>query len=180
MVASWEDRAGHCIVCGAAMAPKERFGALRPACTSCDYVFFRNTAGAAVSVVVQARQLLLIKRGIQPYKGSWGFPGGFQEYGESLEQTAVRETREETGVEVELLRLLGLHYTTDDPRKRVNTAIYLARPLQEDVAVSLIPSDDASEAGFFSIDALPESIAFEHSRAVLSELLEQFPAGEIR
>ena len=120
MQPNWEDRAAFCIVCGAPLAEREVFGAPRKACTACDYVQFRSPACAAAVVVARGRQVLLVQRGIKPYEGHWGFPAGFQDYWEGPEDAAVREVREETGLDVRLLRLLDIRYTRDDPRKRVN------------------------------------------------------------
>jgi ADP-ribose pyrophosphatase YjhB (NUDIX family) len=179
----WEDRAAFCLLCGAAMESRFAFGAWRKACTRCDFVFFRATATAAVTVVATARSVLLVRRGIEPYRGHWGFPGGFQEYGETLTDTAVRETREETGLSVRLERVLHVGYTEDDPRRRVNVVVFLARPPREfdpAVADGLRAADDATDVQFFSLDELPANIAFTNNRQVLGELITQFPSGDIQ
>jgi hypothetical protein len=66
-------------------------------------------------------------------------------------------------------------YTTDDPRKRSNVAVFLARP----VGGSLAAGDDAVAAEFFSLDALPEKIAFENNRMVLARLMRDHPTGTL-
>ncbi|MEM7199309.1 MAG: NUDIX domain-containing protein [Planctomycetota bacterium] len=176
MPENWDDRAAFCLVCGASLEVREKYGAPRKCCTACDYVMFRSPACAAAVVVVRRRDVLLVRRGIEPYRGQWGLPGGFQDYWESAEEAAVREVREEAGIEVRLRRLLGVAYTTDDPRKRVNVVIYLGTPIAHD----LRPGDDAVEARFFSIDHLPQPIAFANSRALLDGLREDFPTGDLR
>lgn len=172
-----------CQRCGGGLEAREAFGRERPVCPCCGFVHFENTGTAAVSVVLHARRLLLVRRAVQPYRGLWGFPGGFQEYGESLEETAVRETREETGLAVRIERLLAVTHTTDDPRKLVNVAVYLARPDPDEeraVAAALGASDDASDARFFGLDEIPRDVAFDSSKAVLRRLRSEFPDGDLR
>lgn len=177
---SWDERAAFCPLCGAGLELREAFGAERKCCSRCEFVYFRQTATASVAVVVHERRLLLIRRGIRPFKGCWGFPGGFQEYGEAPEQAAVRETLEETGVDVRVERVLDVRYTRDDPRKNVNVVLFLARPVADDPRPSA--GDDAVDARFFAFDDLPDAdqIAFANNRAVLDDLRRRFPDGDIR
>lgn len=179
MSASWQERIAHCLLCGDRLQHREVYGARRPACGSCDYVHFRETASAAAAVVAHGRRLLMVRRAIQPYQGHWGFPGGFQEYGESLADTAVREVQEETGMEIVVRRLLDLLYTTDDPRKRVNTAVFLAVPRESSLARGPSAADDATDARWFALDELPEPIAFANNLRVVDQLRESFPEGDI-
>ena len=117
----------------------------------------------------------LVRRAIDPGKGRWGFPAGFQDYGETAEETARREVLEETGLEIDLLRVLSVELSSANPQKLVNLVVYLARP----VAGELSASDDALEARFFPLDQLPGDIAFESNSVILERLLEQFPTGDI-
>jgi 8-oxo-dGTP diphosphatase len=175
MVHNLDDDAAFCLVCGAPLVERPLFGASRKTCSRCAWVFWRPPAAAAAAVVVRGREVLLVRRGIQPYFDHWGLPSGFQDYGESPEATAQRETREETGLEVAIVRLLDVCYATDDPRKRVNVVVYLARP----VAGMLRAADDATDARWFSLDALPEPLAFASNRRVLAGLRARFPHGDI-
>ena len=155
------------------------YGSERPCCSRCEFVFFRQTATAAAAVVVFERQILLVQRGIGPYRGAWGFPGGFQEHGERPDQTAARETMEEAGVQVGIDRVLDVRHTADDPRKVVNVVIYLARPTSAS-SVSPVAGDDASDARFFDFRELPDDIAFAANREILADLRQRFPDGDIR
>ncbi len=118
-----------------------------------------------VDVLVEdaaGRVLLVLRR--NPPSG-WAIPGGFVDYGETLEAAAVREIREETGLDVALTA--QFHTYSDparDPRHHTVTTIFLGRA--EGVPVA---GDDALEARFFSPDALPEPLAFDHA-AVLADL----------
>lgn len=123
----------------------------------------------AVDLVVfgySERQLsvLLIKRGIEPFKGKWALPGGFVRENESLEDTARRELREETGVQnlyVEQLYTFG--EANRDPRGRVVSVAYLALVKPDDF--HLVASTDASAARWVSLEKLP-ALAFDHERII--------------
>ena len=103
-----------------------------------------------------AHRIVLIKRKNPPF--GWAIPGGFVEYGETLEAAAVREAREETSLEVRLLR--QFHAYSDparDPRQHTISTVFIAT-----AAGTPRGEDDAVEARVFSIDDLPEPMAFDH------------------
>jgi len=104
-------------------------------------------------------QVLLIERGLDPYKGCWAFPGGFMNMDETTEQCAIRELEEETGMKVTELQQIGTYSKVDrDPRGRTITVAYL---IVVDAPVAVIGQDDAAKAQWFPIDALPP-LAFDH------------------
>ena len=120
----------------------------------------------AVDIIIeyQDRGLVLIRRRRPP--PGWALPGGFVEYGESLEAAAVREAREETGLEVELLG--QLHTYSDpgrDPRQHVITTVFVARGRGAPQA-----ADDAGDLRVFSPRSLPRDLAFDHAR-ILADYL---------
>lgn len=116
--------------------------------------------------------VLLIERGIEPFKGKWAFPGGFLRMEESAEEGAFRELREETGLKAAYIK--QFHTFSDphrDPRERVLTIAYYALVKMEKV----IGGDDAASAAWFPIDEVP-SLAFDHDkilRVALKELRKQ-------
>lgn len=150
-------------------------GAPRHACVRCAFVNYRSPASAACAVVARGREVLLIRRRIPPFAGSWALPGGFQDYGEPPAMTAAREVLEETGLQVAILRLLDVFYATDDPRKCVNVISYLARP----VAGELRAADDADDARFVALDDLPADLAFANNRDLLGRLRREHPTGDL-
>jgi ADP-ribose pyrophosphatase YjhB (NUDIX family) len=162
----WETQARFCPLCAAELETAAIDGHPRPRCRSCGFILYANPASASCAVVVKGRQVCLVKRKIEPYRGHWTLPAGYQEYFETAEEAAVREVREECGLEVEILSLLHVLYTTDDARKRANLTVYLARA----TGGSLQPGDDAEAAQFFPVDALPDLIGFVNNRRVLDEL----------
>lgn len=103
------------------------------------------------------RRIVLIYRKNPPH--GWALPGGFLDYGETLEQAAVREAAEETSLNVELVR--QFHSYSDprrDPRKHTITTVFIARAQGEPRA-----ADDAAEIGVFAINELPSDMAFDHA-----------------
>lgn len=107
---------------------------------------------------------ILIKRRNEPYKDCWALPGGFVEYGESVETAAVREAKEETSIDVELEDLVNVYSKPDrDPRGHTITVAYTARgDLNAGKA-----DDDAKDIAIFSLEKLDEiDIAFDHEKII--------------
>jgi 8-oxo-dGTP diphosphatase len=103
-------------------------------------------------------QVLLIRRGNEPFKGDWAFPGGFMEMDETAETCALRELQEETSLDINMIKQLGAFSDVHrDPRGRViSIAFYaLVRPTE------VTGGDDASEARWFALDDVPR-LAFDH------------------
>ena len=136
-------------------------GRERPHCQACGYVHYLNPGAASAGVVLDSdRNLLLIRRKIRPFQGDWALPAGYQEVDESPPETAIREIREETGIEVEVLSLLDLVWVPDDPRKPANVAVFLCRP----IGGNLGPGDDASDTRWFPLNALPSNLGFDNEQ----------------
>ncbi len=126
-------------------------------------------------------RILLVERGLEPYKGCWALPGGFMRINETIDQCARRELREETNISDVYLE--QFHVFSDpgrDPRGRVMTVAYIALVRPSDHAV--IGGDDASNAMWFDADMLPP-LAFDHLQIVdmarqrLKELLKTRPVA---
>jgi ADP-ribose pyrophosphatase YjhB (NUDIX family) len=81
----------------------------RPTCPSCGFVQYLNPPLAATILLTRGDRVLMARRTIEPRCGYWTLPGGYVELGESAEEAAVREAKEEVGVDVRVERLLGLH-----------------------------------------------------------------------
>ncbi len=114
---------------------------------------------AAGVVVEREGRVLLIRRNHEPMYGRWSFPSGYVDAGEIVEQAAVREVLEETGVEVEIERLLGVYSS------RGNPVVFIA---YAGVSTGGEPraGEEAIEVGLFDPDELPE-LAFPHDPAIL-------------
>lgn len=116
----------------------------------------RNPIPTVDLIIEYNRGVVLIKRKNPPE--GWALPGGFVDYGESLETAAVREAKEETGLVVELLRQFHTYSNPKrDPRHHTITTVFIARAKGKAIA-----GDDAKGIGIFTKDTLPEQIAFDH------------------
>lgn len=116
------------------------------------------------TVVLHNDKVLLVRRGNPPFKDRWALPGGFVDVGETVEQAARRETREETALEVDLKRLLGVFSDPErDPRGHTASVVYLAVPTHDRDAETIVGGDDAAEARWFPLDE-PPPLAFDHDR----------------
>ena len=103
-------------------------------------------------------KVLLIKRGIEPFKGMWAFPGGFMLMHETAEECAIRELKEETGLEWKSVKQLGAFSGIHrDPRERVVTIAFYALAAKTVIR----GGDDAADACWFAIDDIPQ-LAFDH------------------
>ncbi len=122
-----------------------------------------------VVVVVEAGQLLLIRRGVPPGKGHWSLPGGFMELRESVTQAAGRELTEETGLSAETLQLLGVCPFPGGLRGDVLVIGCTADGLSGELA----PGDDAVEATFFDWHNLPPVVFACHRELIRLYLTDQ-------
>ena len=112
-------------------------------------------------ILIEDGKMLLIKRAYDPFKGMWAIPGGKIEDYETAEQCAKREMKEETGLDIGLIRMTGLYSDPGrDPRK-VIAAAYLVKRIGGNVRAG----DDAGEAKWFSLDSLPK-LAADHGKMI--------------
>jgi 8-oxo-dGTP diphosphatase len=110
----------------------------------------------------QKAQLLLIKRGSEPFKGMWAIPGGFVDMDEELEDAVGRELMEETGLGGVRLRQMHTFGTCGrDPRGRQITVAYMG--IADTGTGRVKGGDDAAEARWFDIGRLPKNMAFDHT-----------------
>lgn len=116
------------------------------------------------------RGIVLVKRRFPPY--GWALPGGFVDYGETVENAARREAKEETGIEVLLGDLVGVYSDPSrDARLHTISTVFAARCVDPDTLQS---GDDAAEALFFPLNGLPE-LAFDHG-AIVQDYAGRFAA----
>lgn len=107
---------------------------------------------------------ILIKRKNDPFKNYWALPGGFVDYGECVEDAAIREAKEETSIDVKLENLINIYSKPDrDPRGHTISIVYSAKGNLEDRKAN----DDACDIGIFNKDELSKvNIAFDHEKII--------------
>lgn len=121
---------------------------------------------AADIVIIETGKVLLVKREAEPFRAMWVIPGGRIEENETIEECAVREAKEETGLEVELKKLIGIYSNPlRDPRKTIAVA-YLAKV----IGGKLTPQPgEVSELKWFSVHNLPQ-LGFDHAKIISDSL----------
>lgn len=113
------------------------------------------------AIIVYEGKLVLIRRMNPPYENQFALPGGFVEVGETVEEAAVREAKEETGLDIELIKLLGVYSEPSrDPRGHTVTVCYLARGFGK-----LKAGSDAKDIRLFGFSEIPK-LAFDHNKIV--------------
>lgn len=119
----------------------------------------RRNPYPTVDIIVEKNDgVVLIRRKNPPY--GWALPGGFIEYGESAEEAAVREAKEETNLEIDLKELFHVYSAPDrDPRFHTISIVFIAKG-----SGKLKAGDDAGDARVFYEGNLPENIAFDHRK----------------
>ncbi len=122
----------------------------------------KKSTVTADSAVIENGKILLIKRKHGPFKGRWALPGGHVDYDERVEDAAVREAKEETGLDVVPERILGVYSDPGrDPRGHYITIAYLCSAKKGQPE----PGDDAAETWWWPLDDLPE-MAFDHAKII--------------
>jgi ADP-ribose pyrophosphatase YjhB (NUDIX family) len=139
----------------------------RLVCTQCTFVFYQNSKPCVGALILDQAKLLLVKRAQEPFKGYWDIPGGFLEAGEHPETGVLREILEETGLHIQLDKLLGIfmdiYETTGDPTLNL---FYTANVTGGEAQAG----SDATHLHWFDLNALPERIAFKSAHEVLALL----------
>jgi 8-oxo-dGTP diphosphatase len=138
----------YCPRCGHALEDREAFGRTRRFCPACDRVVFRDLKVAAGVVVEREGKVLLARRRMQPRQGMWTFPAGFVDFDEDPASAAVRECREETGLEVEITGLLDVVAGREHEHGADIVIVYRARM----VGGKLRAADDVDQVDFFALD----------------------------
>jgi ADP-ribose pyrophosphatase YjhB (NUDIX family) len=135
------------------------------ACPSCDYVAFYNPKPVACAIPRdEDGNVILLRRGFEPGAGLWTFPGGFVDLGESVEEAARREVREELEIDIDLERLVGVYSRAED---RVLLVVFAARALGTPTT-----TPEAPEVHAFAPADLPwDEMAFWSTTAALRDAL---------
>ncbi len=150
-----------CPNCAQPLVQREAFGRVRPVCPACGFVGFRDPKVAAGVLVERDGCVLLTRRAHDPGRGLWGLPAGYMEWDEQVEAAAVREAREETGLDVRLESVVGVY---SYPVRGTVLIVYAATIL----GGRLRTSEESEAVEFFAPDALPE-LAFPENASIIAD-----------
>jgi len=127
----------------------------------------KHSGGTATAIIeFPADMILLIKRETVPFRGYWALPGGRSERGETVEQTIIREVKEETGLEVEVLRKIG-EYHEEGIQDKVEYDYYPACFLVKVIGGEMQKQiGEIQDLKLFSLQNIPENLAFVHNQMI--------------
>ncbi len=134
-------------------------------CTRCDFIFYLDPKLVSCSIVEIDKKILLLKRGIQPARGKWVIPGGYVDRGEEVENAAIRETREECGIDIRITNLLGVY---SYPSYLEVVIVHVA----EYISGELVTGDEGIDTKLWSHEEIPwEDLAFRSTRDALKDYI---------
>ncbi|MFN8410935.1 MAG: NUDIX hydrolase [Anaerolineales bacterium] len=152
-----------CSRCGAEVVYLEKFDRVRPVCPQCGWIHFVDPkVAAAVLLEREDGAVLLVRRANEPFRGLWTLPAGFVNGGEDPAEAAARECLEETGLSVEVKRVLDVIAGREHERGADFIIVYLANLISGE----LLAADDADAAEWFSRSNLPP-LAFRATQKIL-------------
>lgn len=157
----------HCSICGTDL--KEEGNNLK--CAKCAFVNYRNPRPTATALVLHKNRLLLTKRAGEPFKDWWDLPGGFIERGETPEQAAIRELKEETGLNIKIKKIFGIYpgtYPSEFDPFHILSIVYLA----DSFTKTLKALDDVCESKWFEKKDIPEKFAFDSNQLIIKDFLK--------
>ena len=156
----------YCPYCASPMAERERFNAMRPVCSSCEFVQFHDPKVAVIGLVLHEDRALLIQRAVDPAKGKWSLPGGYMDAGEMPEEALRRELLEEVGLKAAIGELIDIFPMAGDEGARVGIVLAFRAEPRASAAIPYA-ADDAQDAGWFRAEEIPADLAFESTRTLL-------------
>jgi ADP-ribose pyrophosphatase YjhB (NUDIX family) len=140
----------------------------RLVCLNCSFIFYQDPKVVASTLFTFEGGIVLLKRGVEPALDKWVFPGGYVDRGETVQDAAVRETREECQVEVELGPLLNVYSYRRSPSVIV---VYTAQVLSGKPAAG----DECVEARTFAVEKIPwDDLAFDSTKDALKDYIKLY------
>ena len=159
----------YCSSCGKLNNYGLKEGLNRYFCSKCNIIHYENPKPTATLICPRGDDILLVKRAFEPAIGEWSLPGGFMELNETLEQAAIRELKEETNLDGNVVKLLGncSHFNSV-----FGDILLLGIQIKIENWEELIAGDDAQDAKLFNINNCPK-LAFECHQKILDFYLKQ-------
>lgn len=151
-----------CPYCGGFISQNQEEGVRRDFCEACGVFFYDNPLPVVSAIVASDRKILLVKRGKKPYKNLWCLPTGFAESGESIEEAALRELEEETGIKG---RIMGLIDVDSCASHFYGDLLFIAFEIEQTGGVCL-PGSDTVAVKYFPIDAIPRLAFSSNDQAI--------------
>lgn len=159
----------YCPKCGTELRLKKIEDRKRHVCPACGWVNYENPLPSVAALVRnRKREVLLVKRGVEPGKGKWALPSGFIEIDETPEKACLRELEEETGLKGEIVRLIGV-YTQ---RSLVYNCVLIIG-YEVKASGDLSPGSDSQRTEFFPSDSLPNIPFSSHEKIIRDGLKER-------
>lgn len=159
-----------CPRCGGGLESR-RLKAHEPArlvCRECSFIFYQDPKIVAATICTLENRVVLLRRGVEPAMGKWVFPGGYVDRGESVQEAAIRETKEESNLDVELRSLLDVYSYSRSP----NVIVVYAAAI---VGGELQAGDETVEARTFPASQIPwEELAFQSTRDALQTYVDLY------
>ena len=140
-------------------------------CDNCKITYYQNSKPAASVLIIKDNKVLLGRRAQEPLKGQLDIIGGFMEYGEDPKVAALREVKEETGLDVKIIDLLGIYTDTYGKKGEATLNIHY---IGEIISGEPKPQDDISELEWFEIDKVPLNEGMQNTRDALRDLQKWF------
>jgi ADP-ribose pyrophosphatase YjhB (NUDIX family) len=158
----------YCTICGKTLKTDTLDGKERQVCSHCREVFYENPLPAATVILPgRNREILLVKRAKEPFKDMWCFPIGFAEVGESIEDAALRELKEETGVDGKIIQLIDV----SSHKNPLYGDLLIVSFEAEKIGGEEKPGDDASDCRYFPVMSLPK-LAFDSQARAIEKFIE--------
>lgn len=140
----------------------------RLVCLNCSFIFYQDPKVVAGTLFQIDGGIVLLQRGVEPAMGKWVFPGGYVDRGESVQEAAIRETKEESRVDVKLGPLLNVY---SYPRSPNVIVVYVAQPVGGELAAG----DESIEARLFTPTSIPwDDLAFDSTRDALNDYIKLY------
>lgn len=136
---------------------------------------YKNPVPTVDCIIEKDGKIVLIKRGVEPFKGKLAIPGGYVDYGEKVEDAIVREVKEETGLDVKPMEILGVYSDKyRSPKHHVITTTFILKIVDGELKAG----DDAENVGLYKIEELKkEYLAFDHYK-IIQDYLKWKREGE--